>query len=188
MIAINSAVRKTLINAAIALSVFASCYVLTACSSTPSSSANSIASGIGSWRMVKHETTYLIKLRFPTTTGSQIGNQFLVSSREVGAPEDNGSWHTVRFSIVRDAGTFDCEGHASAQSGYGTVTAFHPNASFARAEVSHFPNLTQADLLKLALFDIDRSFIASAVKANTKVTVAELVVQKMTARYAAVQQ
>jgi uncharacterized protein (UPF0335 family) len=65
----------------------------------------------------------------------------------------------VNFRIVREAGTFDCEGYFSAGKGVGFWTLI-PSQSFISAMRSRgYDNLTEEDLLRAALHNLTTKFI-----------------------------
>jgi hypothetical protein len=64
----------------------------------------------------------------------------------------------VRFRLVRDAGTFTCEGTFKNGKGAGNWT-FTPDAAFAAAVPPAYRNLSQGELLSLALADVGPSYL-----------------------------
>jgi hypothetical protein len=67
----------------------------------------------------------------------------------------------IRFSLVRDAGTFDFRGTFDNGRGAGTYT-FMTNRDFAAAMAAHGAQQTDdASMLRLALHDVSRAFIAA---------------------------
>jgi uncharacterized protein (UPF0335 family) len=65
----------------------------------------------------------------------------------------------VNFRVVREAGTFDCEGYFSAGKGVGFWT-LAPSQSFVSAMHSRgYDNLTEEDLLRAALHNLTTKFI-----------------------------
>lgn len=67
----------------------------------------------------------------------------------------------VRFSLVRDAGTFRCSGVLDGASASGDVV-FEKSSAFERSiEGQGFDALTNRDLLGFALFDVDTPFLTA---------------------------
>ncbi len=64
----------------------------------------------------------------------------------------------VRFRLVRDAGTFTCEGTFKKGKGVGEWT-FTPDAAFAAAVSPAYRNLSEGELLSLALADVGPSYL-----------------------------
>jgi len=64
----------------------------------------------------------------------------------------------VRFRLVRDAGTITCEGTFTNGKGAGEWT-FTPDAAFAAAVSPTYRNLSEGDLLSLALADVSPSYL-----------------------------
>lgn len=106
----------------------------------------------------------VIKLMF--TRRSEKGDSFMttdeVSRGELqGFPSDANSTAktNVNFRIVREAGTFDCEGYFGAGKGAGFWT-LTPSQSFVSAMRGRgYDNLTEEDLLRAALYNLTTSFI-----------------------------
>ena len=75
-------------------------------------------------------------------------------------PDANSSAKTnVHFRIVREAGTFDCEGYFGAGKGAGFWT-LTPSQSFISAmRARGYGNLTEEDLLRAALHNLTTKFI-----------------------------
>lgn len=181
----SSGSRQALTRGAFLTTIALSPLVIVACGPTPLSSSQTASSGIGSWYLIRsHSGVWLLKLQIPVSYRAYTGNQFPVTLHEVGLSKSFGFGQGVHFSIVRDAGTFDCAGRVSNQAVEGSVLAFRPNETFARDEASNFGHLTEADQLRLALFDIDRTFIAAALRPGREVTVRRLIWQKMQQRWA----
>lgn len=97
-----------------------------------------------------------------TDTGGSYMNSENISRGELqGLPADvaTSAKSTVNFRIVRDAGTFNCEGYFNAGRGAGFWT-FAPNQSFASAMRGRgYENLTEDDLLKAALHNLSIKYI-----------------------------
>jgi hypothetical protein len=106
----------------------------------------------------------VINLMF--TRRSENGGSYMVgenvSLNELqGFPSDvNSSTKTnVNFRIIREAGTFDCEGYFGASKGAGFWT-LTPSQSFVSLMRSRgYDNLTDEDLLKAALHNLTTKFI-----------------------------
>jgi hypothetical protein len=204
MNASSNALTRAALLAVIALSPL----VVAACSPTPLSTAQPEAatSGIGDWHLTRPRGVWLLNLQFPvgyqtfqTAHGNirllaHTGNQFPVTPDEIGLSKSFTSGQPVHFTIVRDAGTFACVGQvwgdeqSWSQLGAGSVVAFRPNDTFLREEAPHFSYLTEIDKIRLALFDIDHTFMADAVRPGRRVTVMQLVELKMAQRWAAMEQ
>jgi hypothetical protein len=66
---------------------------------------------------------------------------------------------TVQFDLVRDAGTFQCQGYIEKESG-GGVFVFTANPDFVRDMASlGYPNLSDERVFTFTLHDITRDFI-----------------------------
>lgn len=106
----------------------------------------------------------VIKIMF--SRQSEKGGSYMTSddiSRDElqGFPSDaNSSTRTnVNFRIVREAGTFNCEGYFGAGKGAGFWT-FVPSTGFVSAMRNRgYNNLTEEDLLKAALHNLTTKFI-----------------------------
>jgi hypothetical protein len=70
-----------------------------------------------------------------------------------------GSGSPVQFQIVRDAGTFDCEGWFKAGRGSGHFT-FTPSQSFVSEMQSlGYNNLSNEKVFSMAVLDVSRAFV-----------------------------
>lgn len=158
--------------------------IFAACSPTPSSYSQTAAiSGIGSWHLNIVNGVSLLKMRIPVSQRASNGNQFAMTPEQVKAFKASTIGQRVHFNIVRDAGTFDCSGQVTGDSGRGTVLAFYPNEAFAKALQSKLGNVSDADLLKLALFDINDKFVTQGLRSNGHTTVEQLVHQRLAEQY-----
>lgn len=106
----------------------------------------------------------LVKLMFTRRTdngGSYINSENISRSELQGLPTDiaTSPKTNVNFRIVREAGTFNCEGYFNAGKGAGFWT-FQPSQSFVSALRSRgYDNLTEDDVLKAALHNLTTKYI-----------------------------
>jgi hypothetical protein len=94
----------------------------------------------------------------------------------------------VRFDIVRDAGTFACEGYFRDGRGSGTFV-FQPNPEFrARMQALGIQDIDERWLFAMALFDVslqfDRELRDAGVAASSASQLVTLRIQGVTSDYA----
>jgi hypothetical protein len=106
----------------------------------------------------------VVKLMFSRQSGK--GDSYMISddisrAELQGLPQEASSATkvNVNFRIVREAGTFDCEGYFGAGKGAGFWT-LTPNQNFVAAMRGRgYDNLTEEDLLKAALHNLTTKLI-----------------------------
>jgi hypothetical protein len=106
----------------------------------------------------------VINLLFTRRTdggGSYMSGEDIALSELQGFPADAASSakRNVNFRIVREAGTFDCEGYFNAGKGAGFWTLTPSQSFISMMRGRGYDNLTEEDLLRAALHNLTAKFI-----------------------------
>jgi hypothetical protein len=137
-----------------------------AVATTPSDALQSTDTIGGTWRARLHETwtrndgQQWINLQLSRDSGSNFGFSVPLSDL-IGAGGAGQRWSAknVRFTVQRDAGTLEFQGDFDEGRGAGTWR-FAPNGGYVSAMRKTQGELTTEQVLKLAIHDVSRSFIA----------------------------
>lgn len=136
--------------------------LLTGCSSA--SSMNTQESITGQWTIepvaaAGNEVKLVLQRRVPENTSTTTFNIPLEKLIGLTSGQVAANSSSVRFELVREAGTFTCEGKFNAGRGSGTFV-FSANPNFSKnLNALGYKNLSNERIFEMALYDITTGFI-----------------------------